>query len=269
LRRSLLVFLSVLGCLAVCAGSAAANAVQPYGANDAGGFRNVLPPGENGLDNLPQVLEYKASKAIPKHYADQQPLYENLLYGAPTLTDEQIPNYYKDATFGVQPNEVESTIEPRPGTTIIRDKAYGIPHIYGETRADTMFGAGYAGANDRLFLMDVLRHTGRAELASFLGGSNASADAGQWGFAPYTEADLEEQIQAMGTEHGAAGKQAVEDLNAYVEGINAYIAAANLDTNTPSSTSRWKRGNRPTSSRSPRWSAASSARAAATSSTRR
>ena len=29
---------------------------------------------------------------------------------------------------------------------------------------------------------------------------------------------------------GAAGKQAVEDLNAYVEGINAYIAAANLDT---------------------------------------
>ena len=31
------------------AGSAAANAVQPYGWNDAGGFRNVLPPGENGL----------------------------------------------------------------------------------------------------------------------------------------------------------------------------------------------------------------------------
>ena len=78
--------------------------------------------------------------------------------------------------------------------------------------------------------MDVLRHTGRAELASFLGGSNASADAGQWAFAPYTEADLEEQIKAMATEHGAAGKQAVEDLYSYVEGINAYIAAANLDT---------------------------------------
>ena len=69
------------------------------------------------------------------------------------------------------PGEVESTIEPKPGVTILRDKAYGVPHIYGDTRADTMFGAGYAGANDRLFLMDVLRHTGRAELASFLGGS--------------------------------------------------------------------------------------------------
>ena len=38
--------------------------------------------------------------------------------------------------------------------------------------------------------MDVLRHTGRAELASFLGGANAGADASQWQFAPYTEADL-------------------------------------------------------------------------------
>jgi acyl-homoserine lactone acylase PvdQ len=228
------VFLSLFACFAlgaaVFAAGATANAVQPYGTNDAGGFRNVLPPGENGLDTLPQVLEFKASKTKPPHYADQQPLYENLLYGAPTLTDEQVPNYFKDATFGVAPTEVESTIEPRPGTTIIRDKAYGIPHIYGETRADTMFGAGYAGANDRLFLMDVLRHTGRAELASFLGGSNASADAGQWAFAPYTEADLEKQIQMMATEHGAAGKQAVEDLYAYVEGINTYIANANLDT---------------------------------------
>ena len=76
---------------ALFAGSAAANAVQPYGTNDAGGFRNVLPPGENGLDNLPQVLEYKSSKSIPKHFDDQQPLYENLLYGAPTLTDETDP----------------------------------------------------------------------------------------------------------------------------------------------------------------------------------
>jgi acyl-homoserine lactone acylase PvdQ len=233
-RRSVRAFLSFFACLmlgaAVFTAAAAAAAVQPYGANDAGGFRNVLPPGENGLDNLPQVLGFKASKTIPPHFDDQQPLYENLLYGAPTLTDETVGNYFKDATFGVPAGEVESTIEPRPGVTILRDKAYGVPHIYGETRADTMFGAGYAGANDRLFLMDVLRHTGRAELASFLGGSNAAADASQWAFAPYTEADLEKQIRMMETEHGAAGKQAVEDLNSYVEGINAYIGAANLDT---------------------------------------
>jgi acyl-homoserine lactone acylase PvdQ len=233
-RRALRVGLALSACLmlgaALLAGSAAADAVQPYGTDDAGGFRNVLPPGENGLDTLPQVLGFKSSKTIPPHYDDQQGLYENLLYGSPTLTDEGIPNYFKDATFGVPAGEVESSIEPKAGVTILRDKAYGVPHVYGETRADTMFGAGYAGAADRLFLMDVLRHTGRAELASFLGGSNASADAGQWAFAPYTEADLEGQIKEMATEHGAAGKQAVEDLDDYIEGINAYVAAANLDT---------------------------------------
>ena len=114
--------------------------------------------------------------------------------------------------------------------TIQRDAAYGVPHIYGDTRADTMFGAGYAGAADRLFLMDVLRHTGRAELASFLGGSNAGADASQWGFAPYTEADLEQQLDpdaAASTAPPASRRS--KTCSAYVEGINAYIAAANAD----------------------------------------
>jgi acyl-homoserine lactone acylase PvdQ len=230
---------SLRACFALClvavvatalAASAVAATPQPYGSNDAGGFRNVLPPGENGLDNLQQLFKFRGTEhLLPPHSADQQPLYENLVYGAPTLTDGQIPSYFKDATFGVPAGEVESTIEPRPGVTIVRDKAYGIPHIYGDTRADTEFGAGYAGAQDRLFLMDVLRHTGRAELASFLGGSNAAADASQWQFAPYTEADLEKQLREAPKLYGAKGKRAVEDLNDYVEGINAYVAAANAD----------------------------------------
>src|SRR4051794_17291686 len=208
---------------------AATAAPSPYGTNDAGGFRNVLPPGENGLDNIAQLFEFRGLGVVPAHFADQQPLYENLVYGAPTLTEAQIPNFYKDATFGVQPGQVESTIEPRPGVTIQRDSAYGVPHIYGETRADTMFGAGYAGANDRLFLMDVLRHTGRAELASFLGGANAGSDAGQWGFAPYTEADLQKQLDTLPRQYGTIGLQADEDVQSYVYGINAYIAAASAD----------------------------------------
>ncbi len=224
--------------MALCAGGASAatpappppvNSIQPYGTNDAGGFRNVLPPGENGLDTLSQLFANKGTGALPPHFSDQQPLYENLLYASPTLTDGQVPSYYKDATFGIPPGEVESSIEPRPGTVIQRDKAYGVPHIYGATRPDTMFGAGYAGAADRLFLMDVLRHTGRAELASFLGGSNAEADAGQWSFAPYTEADLEKQLALAPKLYGKRGAQSVEDVDNYVQGINAYIANANLD----------------------------------------
>jgi acyl-homoserine lactone acylase PvdQ len=208
---------------------AAQAATQPYGTNDAGGFRNVLPPGENGLDTLSQIFAFRGLGVVPPHYADQQPLYENLVYGSPELTDEKVPTYFKDATFGVPPGEVASTVEPKAGVTIVRDAAYGVPHIYGETRADTMFGAGYAGAADRLFLMDVLRHTGRAELASFLGGSNAGADASQWGFAPYTEADLQRQLDALPRQYGSAGLQANEDVQSYVDGINAYIVAASAN----------------------------------------
>ena len=44
--------------------------------------------------------------------------------------------------------------------------------------------------------MDILRHTGRAQLSSFIGGSpsNRAMDRAQWQFAPYTEADLQRQI---------------------------------------------------------------------------
>ena len=101
--------------------------------------------------------------------------------------------------------------------------------------------------------MDVLRHTGRAELASFLGGSNAEADAGQWGFAPYTEADLEKQIDADADRSTAppASRRSKTSHN-YVEGINAYIAAANAQPDPEAGrvraarTSRWNRGRRPT-----------------------
>ena len=216
--------------LVTCAAPPAApGAVQPYGKNDAGGFRNVLPPGEAGVDNLSQALDFLKNGTYPPHWIDQQPLYEGLLNASPTLTDAKIPKYYKDATFGVKPGDVQSKITPKPGVTILRDKGYGVPHVYGDTHADVMFGAGYAAAADRLFLMDVLRHTGRGDLASFLGGSNLGSDESQWQFAPYTEQDLKSQITAFPQQYGAAGQRAVDDLHSYVAGVNAYIDDANAD----------------------------------------
>jgi acyl-homoserine lactone acylase PvdQ len=117
-----------------------------------------------------------------------------------------VPSYFKDATFGVRAGDVARTETPEAGLTIVRD-GYDVPHIYGDTRAELMFGAGYAGAEDRLFLMDVLRHTGRATLSSFAGGSrsNRAMDEGQWALAPYTEQDLQAQIDAAPRLYGAAG----------------------------------------------------------------
>src|SRR5262249_26009998 len=144
---------------------------QPYGANDGGGFRNILPPGENGFDNPAQLAAFEATGARPEHNDDQLGMYSNLIYAAPHLTAAQIPNYFKDATFGVKPSDLASTESPRSDVTIVRDKQFGVPHVYGATRAGTMFGLGYATAEDRLFFIDVLRHLGRAELTSFAGGA--------------------------------------------------------------------------------------------------
>jgi acyl-homoserine lactone acylase PvdQ len=208
----------------------------PYGANDAGGFRNVLPAGEGGTDNLGQLAAFQANdSARPPHFDDQLKLYTDLVFASPGLTHDQIPNYFKDATFGVRPGDVESTEHPRPGLTIVRDR-YGVPHIYGTTRGDVMFGTGWAGAEDRLFLMDVLRHTGRAQLSSFAGGAagNRAMDRTQWGLAPYTEADLQSQIDRASELYGAVGQQALADGNEYVAGINAYIDMATSPLNAAS-----------------------------------
>jgi acyl-homoserine lactone acylase PvdQ len=201
--------------------------VQPYGTNDAGGFYNVLPPGENGTDNALQFGLYTSLGQLPSNFDDQMPLYENLLYAAPTLTPSEIPDYFKDATFGVQTQNIARVETPEPGVTIVRDQ-YDVPHIYGQTRADVMFGAGYAAAEDRLFLMDVLRHTAEASLSSFIGGAagNQAMDEAQWTVAPYTQADLQDQLDNAGTLYGAAGLQMVSDADNYVDGVNAYIAAA-------------------------------------------
>ena len=63
-------------------------AVAPYGANDAGGFRNVLPPGEAGVANALQLGQFEAAGTRPAHWDDQLPLYTGLLYASPTLTHD-------------------------------------------------------------------------------------------------------------------------------------------------------------------------------------
>jgi acyl-homoserine lactone acylase PvdQ len=233
-QRALVVAVAVLS-LAAPVTAIAAAPVQPYGTNDAGGFRNVLPSGQNGLDNATQLAEFQLNGTYPPHFKGQLPLYAGLLYASPTLTREQIPSYYKDATFGVKEGDLASTETPltRTDVTIQRDSSFGVPHIYGSTRGGVMFGAGYAAAADRLFFIDVLRHTARAELSSFIGGAegNRAMDRTQWMLAPYTEADLQSQLDNAPKLYGAEGEKVVTDLKEFVAGINAYIAEALINPN--------------------------------------
>ncbi len=228
MRRAIL-YVVVAALLALIAAAPANAQRQPYGTNDYGGFRSVLPPGTDGVFNVTDYTLFLANGTRPPHAADQLPMYRDLMYATPGLVSPQIGKYFKNATFGVQAGDEERTYSPRAGVIVVRDKGFGVPHVYGTTRADTLYGAGYVGAEDRLFFMDVLRHAGRGALSGFAGGANKAMDKEVWESSPYTEADLQKQVDQMDDLYGAEGAALQQDVANYVAGINKYIAEARLD----------------------------------------
>ncbi len=229
-RRLSAICVVVVALLAL--GAATASAAPTPGAyrqNDYGGFRNILPPAQGANANLAQIGAFEANGTYPPHTSDQQlSMYTGLMYATPGLQASQIPSFYKDASFGVKPADVERTYSPRGDVTIVRD-TYGVPHIYGATRAGTMFGAGYVAAEDRLFMIDVLRHAARAQLSSFAGGSNTAMDESIWADTPYRESELQAQYDHADELYGQRGVQLQKDVNNYVAGVNKFISEACAD----------------------------------------
>ncbi|MGW4655015.1 penicillin acylase family protein [Streptomyces sp. NPDC004279] len=215
---------------AAAADSAAAADTAAVADHCGGQCSDILPPGENGNATLAQILLNQAFGIQPGHAEDQLGPYANLATGRSTLTDAKINSFFNDASFGVPSDQVASSEKPagRGDVTIVRDKKTGVPHITGTTRYGTEFGAGYAAAEDRLWLMDVFRHVGRGQLTSFAGGAAANQGLEQefWRNAPYTEADLQAQIDHAVASAGDRGRQALADVGAYLDGINAYIDAS-------------------------------------------
>ena len=209
--------------------------LQPaYQLNDYahGQAMDILPAGENGLVNAAQFQRLQKTGQRPPHSQDQLAPYENLEFGYPSLTDSTLGNYYLEESFGVRPGQVTRTEHPSPTVPVViyRDRS-DIPHIYGATDAALAFGAGYAQAQDRLFLMDVLRHYGAGTLSTFLGPSCADEqmDHDELLLAPYTTAQANAQIKDLSAEYGAQGRLALAMIHSYVQGINAYIAKAEKD----------------------------------------
>jgi acyl-homoserine lactone acylase PvdQ len=228
-RRTIIVSLA-LAALCVLVAPASAQ-VQPYRTNDFGGFRDVLPPGANGRANLVELALFLATGARPPHNDDQRNMYARLLSATPGVTNDNIGALFKDASFGIVPGGQARAYSPREGLTITRDKAFGVPHVYGASRAAAMFGLGYVAAEDRLFFIDLLRHAGRGQLSSYAGGAagNRQMDEEQWTLAPYSEEDLQAQADQLDELYGDAGRQLQEDAVNYVAGINKYIGEIRLD----------------------------------------
>ena len=220
--------------------AAATTGRDPYGK-----VFNVLPPGSSGnvdgaalltlgpgkgaddpaslLSGLqdPQGFFTTATPTRPTHFADQLEKYDALNTADPRrLTDRRLTRYFKDASLGVAAKDVVRTERPRPGVTIKWDKD-GVPHIIGRTDADVAYGAGVANIETRMFLTDVLRHTGAATMAQFVGPTeeNIAQDAAQLRVAPYTPRQLTRQIENLARRSPEAARL-IKAFDAYIAGMN-------------------------------------------------
>jgi acyl-homoserine lactone acylase PvdQ len=175
---------------------------------------NVLPPGQSG-DLL-----------FPPTAKDQLRLYDGLTPRAGNVKASDLTRYFKPERFGVT-GKVVRTERPRAGVRILRDR-WDVPHVYGRTRADVEFGAGYATAEDRFILMELLRGPGRLAALDVPGlDPFALATSGRQ-FVPSAaaEARVGEQLDLIRSS-GAKGRQLYADVGSYVAGINAYYQRRN------------------------------------------
>ncbi|MGA1210182.1 MAG: penicillin acylase family protein [Gemmobacter sp.] len=95
---------------------------------------------------------------------------------------------------------------------------HDIPHIFGRSDRDVMFGLGFAHAQDRLWQMTMLRRTAQGRLAEVLGPARLQSDA------LMRRLDLYGLAVAAFEAQDAPTRAALE---AYAAGVNAWIAEVN------------------------------------------
>jgi acyl-homoserine lactone acylase PvdQ len=175
---------------------------------------NVLPPGQAG------------GVSFTRNSTDQAKLYDALTPLRDRVTDATLGRFFKRATLGLGGERVVRTERPRPGVVIRRDR-WGVPHVTGRTRADVTFGAGWATAQDRQLIMELLRGPGRIAALDVPGiDAFALALSGRT-FEPseQTERALLRQYGLLAA-RGPKGRQAIKDIDSYITGINAYYRSA-------------------------------------------
>lgn len=97
---------------------------------------------------------------------------------------------------------------------------WGISHIYADTEHDLFFAQGWNAARDRLFQLELWRRQATGTVAELLGPRELTRDIGTRLFK--FRRDLDQELRHYHDD-------GVEIVNAYVDGINAYIAETDRD----------------------------------------
>lgn len=104
--------------------------------------------------------------------------------------------------------------------TVLRDTA-GVNHIYARNEHDLFFAQGYCAAKDRLFQFEIWRRQATGTVAEILGPEEVKRDIGARLFA--FRGDMDAELN----HYHPHGK---EIINAFTDGINAYIDKVSADT---------------------------------------
>ncbi len=218
----------------------------PVGPPGTSIFMTIVPPGSNGnsAGGIGAPVPGAPVLSFPANFRDQLDLYGNLAYAEVGLkganctppasidqhqaSSDQACNYFKRADIQLDPAAAVSTREmeaPNGKSVVIRRDGWGVPYIEGDDRASAHYGVGFAAAQDRLWLFDVLRRAGRGRVSEFLGPAATTFDLDlQFGSgAGYSEDELTVIVDAAIAKIGDLGQVFLDDVEMFVAGMNAYI----------------------------------------------
>jgi acyl-homoserine lactone acylase PvdQ len=211
-------FVALLTGIALVASPLSASAAPPEKKPEGGAdtARYILPPGNFG--GIP----------FTQNSTDQLPLYAGLTPLRDNVTEADIDRLFLPEDF--QPiGQTHEEQTGRPGLRLIYD-SFGVPHIYGQSRADVAFGAGWATARDRRLLLQLGRGPARVAVADVPNLDAFSLVTSGQSFVPSAQAEalVTKQRQLLVDTYGDKGRQILDDAQAYADGINAFIEANNL-----------------------------------------
>jgi acyl-homoserine lactone acylase PvdQ len=174
--------------------------------------RNIVPSGQYGSPNPNAAQQAEMYNALT-------PLFDH-------VTPNDLFTDFKSEKLGVDTDgPTTQEVVPFPGVTLIRDR-FNVPHVFASTRAGGIQAAGWILAEDRGLLLEQARYNSRVAVVDAPGLSAIGLTAGLQSFKPsaQTEAFTATETKAL-ERRGKEGKAVLRDIDTYVSGINAYLAA--------------------------------------------
>jgi len=220
LRRALALAMVAFGVLAPTAAAATTLNVIPWGQGEPGA----------SWASAPGMLPAQTQAQM---YDRLTPLFRD-------VTDAQLvpstdgSGYYKSAALLPEndPSFIlsENVAGTAPGagavSARIKRDNYGVPHIYSDTDAGVIFGAGYVEAQDRNLLLDQTRFNGVAGLIDIPGVPAIQLVLGLYSYKPAKKVvDEATALQTKNIEaQGVQGRQLLSDIDVYLAGINLWYS---------------------------------------------